>query len=95
MSDKIDEAFGAWCEATFGEAITTTEYRFLKDGYRAGYVRAVEDAAKCVPTNWVDHLLTGPEANMKNCDCREIERLLRGVQDRIRAIAAPKAEEGK
>lgn len=39
-----------------------------------------------VPTNWCDSLLTGPEGIGKPpYDCRHIEKLLRGVQDRIRA----------
>lgn len=42
-----------------------------------------------VPTNWCDPLLTGPEGIGKPpYDCRDIEKLLRGVQDRIRAAEA-------
>jgi hypothetical protein len=39
-----------------------------------------------VPTNWCDPLLTGPDAiKGPPYDGRAIEKLLRGVQDRIRA----------
>ncbi len=49
----------------------------------------VEACAKCVPTNWCDPLLTGPGAPKGPLGNREVERLLRGVQDRIRALATP------
>lgn len=43
-----------------------------------------------VPTNWCDPLLTGPDAALSKgkagkWDCRDIEALLRGIQDRIRS----------
>lgn len=44
-------------------------------------------AADQVPTNWCDPLLTGPNAVIKDLDCRQIEALLRGIQNRIRALA--------
>jgi hypothetical protein len=48
-----------------------------------------ERCAKCVPTNWLDPLLTGNNRALpKSGDTitnRHIEALLRGVQDRIRA----------
>ena len=43
-----------------------------------------------VPTNWCDPLLTGPDGiGEQPWDCRHIEKLLRGVQDRIRAAEGP------
>lgn len=48
----------------------------------------VEECAKCVPTNWCDVLLTGPEAGKTPLDCRGVEKLLRGIQDRIRSLSA-------
>jgi hypothetical protein len=53
--------------------------------------QAIEDAAECVPTNWLDPLLTGPNAVIPkdlNITPRHIEALLRGIQDRIRALDA-------
>jgi hypothetical protein len=44
-----------------------------------------ERCAKLVPTNWCDPLLTGPDAPKTPLDCRGVEQLLRGIQDRIRA----------
>jgi hypothetical protein len=45
----------------------------------------IEECAKCIPTNWCDPLLTGTEAPKGPFDNRDLERLLRGIQDRIRA----------
>jgi hypothetical protein len=47
----------------------------------------IDQCARAVPTNWCDALLTGPEApGSGTWGPRDIERLLRGVQDRIRAL---------
>lgn len=46
----------------------------------------IEQCAKAVPTNWCDSLLTGP--GVGNLPARETEALLRGIQDRIRALKA-------
>lgn len=40
--------------------------------------------ANLVPTNWCDPLLTGKAAAKLPLGAREIEALLRGIQDRIR-----------
>ncbi len=44
-----------------------------------------------VPTNWLDPLLTGPDAVIGKppYGCPDIERLLRAVRDRI-AVKEPK-----
>lgn len=47
----------------------------------------IEECAKLVPTSWLDPLLTGPRKVIIDSPCPEIERLLRGVQDRIRGLA--------
>lgn len=47
----------------------------------------IDECARCVPTNWLDSLLSGPTA-IKGLPARETEALLRGVQDRIRALKA-------
>lgn len=48
--------------------------------------RARGKASDLVPTNWCDQLLTGPDGlGQRPWGCQEIEKLLRGVQDRIRA----------
>lgn len=43
-----------------------------------------ERCAKLVPTNWLDPLLTGKDAQKPPFGERAIEALLRGIQDRIR-----------
>ena len=49
---------------------------------------SIELAAKAVPMNWLDPLLTGPDAvGRVPYDCGAVEALLRGVRDRIRALA--------
>lgn len=52
--------------------------------------KALAEAERCVPTNWLDPLLSGPKAvlpkNFKLLTPRHIEALLRGIQDRIRAL---------
>lgn len=52
-----------------------------------GETDGISRADKCVPTNWCDPLLTGKDSiGQPPYDCRHIEKLLRGVQDRIRAL---------
>jgi hypothetical protein len=53
----------------------------------------IEECAKCVPTNWCDALLTGPGAG-PFADGRKVEALLRGVQDRIRALSNGERDHG-
>lgn len=49
----------------------------------------VRELPEAIPTTWLDSLLTGPDAvvdgKREGFDCREIEALLRGIQDRLRA----------
>lgn len=54
----------------------------------------IDECAKCVPTNWCDALLTGPDAPKCPLDNQGVERLLRGVQDRIHALKSPPEEVG-
>lgn len=90
---------GEWCEfctalskmATFA---ANNASALLAAARREGVLEGLRLAEKCVPTNWLDPLLTGPDAVLKKGhDNREIEALLRGVQDRVRAeIAKLKGE---
>lgn len=49
----------------------------------------IAECARCVPTNWLDPLLSGSDRVIgEKCDARQIEALLRGIQDRIRALLA-------
>ena len=47
----------------------------------------IEECAKCVPSDVGDDLLTGPDAPIGPLDARDVVRLLRGIQARIRATA--------
>lgn len=61
----------------------------------AAAAAALERAAKEVPTSWLDPLLSGPDAAIPAgvpWTNRHIEALLRGIQDRIRALAAAPPE---
>lgn len=46
----------------------------------------IDECARCIPTTWLDDLLTGPSASKGALDNRGVEHLLRGIQDRIRAL---------
>lgn len=59
------------------------KFKFVPDEARD---LVIEECAKAVPTNWCDPLLTGPDAPKGPLDNRGVERLLRGVQDRIRSL---------
>lgn len=54
----------------------------------------IEECAKAVPSNWCDVLLTGAGAGPTPLDCRDVEKLLRGIQDRIRGLAVPNGMRG-
>jgi len=45
----------------------------------------IDECAKAVPTTWLDSLLSGPN-KVGDLPARETEALLRGIQDRIRAL---------
>lgn len=55
---------------------------------RAIRAEALEEAAACVPTNWLDGLLTGDGGlGEMPWHCPQIENLLRGIQVRIRSLS--------
>lgn len=48
-----------------------------------------EACAKCVPSNWLDPLLTGPKKVIPDgVDCPTVERLLNAIRERILARTA-------
>lgn len=65
--------------------------RHMRKGIALARIKAIKEAAACVPTNWCDPLLTGPKAVLRGSshDNRAIESLLLGIQARIFALAAP------
>jgi hypothetical protein len=58
------------------------KFKFVPDDVRN---LVIDECAKCVPTTWLDPLLTGPKA-VGDMPARETEALLRAIQDRIRAL---------
>lgn len=54
-----------------------------------------EDALDAIPSNWIDNLLTGPDAALRGdggtWGCPDIERLLNAVREKVRAIPARSA----
>lgn len=50
------------------------------------YNALVEECANQVPSNWLDPLLTGTDAPRPPLNEPSVERLLRGVAARIRAM---------
>lgn len=59
-------------------------------------VERLENLPELVPTNWCDPLLTGKDSiGPPPYDCRKVEQLLRGIQDRMRqALAKQENENG-
>jgi hypothetical protein len=47
---------------------------------------ALEEAARCVPSNWCDSMLTGPDKVAEFDDGPAVELLLNAVRNRIRAL---------
>jgi hypothetical protein len=62
---------------------------FVKDKIRD---LVIEECAKCVPTTWLDPLLTGPNKVAEFEDCPAVERLLQEVARRIRSLSSHKRE---
>lgn len=50
------------------------------------YNALVEECAQQVPSNWLDPLLTGKDAPKCPLDEPAVERLLKGITARIRAM---------
>ncbi len=51
------------------------------------YNALVEECAQCVPTNWLDPLLSGPDKVVPDgTDNRVVEAILKAVAARIRAM---------
>jgi hypothetical protein len=46
----------------------------------------MQDILACIPNNWCDSLLTGPKGVIHLSPCPEIEALLNGVRERIKAL---------
>lgn len=68
------------------ERVASKTYRLAYDlGARAERGRS----AACVPTTWLDPLLSGPKKVADFPDCAAVERLLGAIRDRIHNRPAP------
>ncbi len=54
---------------------------------RAKEILLAEELIKCVPSSWLDPLLTGPDAVVgpPPWNCLQVESLLNGIRKRMRA----------
>jgi hypothetical protein len=66
------------------DALTTALPRLIAENEKLR--GRLEEALACVPTNWCDPLLTGPEAVIKVAPFPEVEALLLAVRKRITAL---------
>ena len=46
----------------------------------------IEECAKCIPTTWLDPLLSGPKAVARDLPAPVVELLLTKLSERIRAL---------
>lgn len=81
--DEVEDGMG------FSGLAPSPAERRQEASNRAQRNAIIDECAKCVPTNWCDVLLTGPDAPKGALDNRGVEQLLRGVQDRIRVLRSP------
>lgn len=58
----------------------------LQELHQQGIEKVKEKAIGAVPTNWLDPLLTGKDVPKLPWNCPEIEQLLNGVKEKIKAI---------
>lgn len=84
---RADDNFDAAVEADRGSAELKARALAAESSLSEVEKAAYADAAKQVPINWLDPLLTGDGVKRPPLGEREIEALLRGIQDRIRASA--------
>lgn len=95
------EAFKARCVGTYkGEPILADDpsvtYVMVNKADLDALQARVRELEGCIPTNWCDPLLTGPDAalsdNAGHWGCPDIERLLQGLRSRMARIV-PEGEQ--
>lgn len=62
--------------------MTKPKLKFVTDDIRNA---VIDECARCIPTNWCDSMLSGPNA-VRDLPARQTEELLRRIQDRIRSL---------
>lgn len=80
-----DETLGNNCLTETDIKICPNHLIAKEDNKSGPFSAGLESIADAVPTNWCDPLLTGKNAAIGNppYDCQDIERLLRGIKERI------------
>ena len=78
MRSEVEDGMG------FAGLAPSAEERREDRAIKAAVAAERERCANLVPTNWCDPLLTGDGAARPPLNERDIEALLRGIQDRIR-----------
>lgn len=72
------------CRAARGQVVKR-RHVFAKHEVRDA---AIEECARCVPTTWLDSMLSGPDKVAEFDDGAKIELLLQAVARRIRALSS-------
>lgn len=50
-------------------------------------LEAIGQCAACIPSNWLDPLLSGPKKIAEFPSCPDVEKLLNAIRERILALA--------
>ena len=85
--DKYDRQAAEIVFKHFGAKADMSLAAVVAAALREYAAEAFEEAAKEVPSNWLDPILTGP-GSVYTKDCPTTERLLKRVSERIAARAA-------
>lgn len=62
--------------------------------FRDAWNLAITAAAASLPDNWCDSLLTGPKGIPIPAGCPDVEKLIRGIGARIKAMHAEPLQQG-
>ncbi len=100
--DKYDEMAEKILVQMDYSGVALDHWRVLVAAFgRECAAQAFEEAAKQVPSNWLDPLLTGPKSIVGNVSCPDVERLYKAVSERLkrqalaRSIRSPHADKPK
>ena len=80
-----------------GVCTCCVEAQAARDGRAAGVLEGMENGLHEIPANWLDPMLTGPDAiaGLEKVDCRVVERLFNRLRERIEAELARLRKEAK
>ena len=80
------DVYGETARGVYVKWVTKQILQVDKEAHARGREEAIRECAEEVPTNWLDPLLTGPRAVIKDAPCPEIEALLLGVRKEILSL---------